>query len=100
MGLSIIVLPLALKVISELAAQEVKSDKDQTDIMIPLQVETAGTQFLCYHANTMDFVCQGSSLKEICEQFAQRFPDKNVAFVDGDDDAIAVLKQQFKQSLT
>jgi hypothetical protein len=104
-GLSIIVLSLAwmmfvsvaLRVIKAKAAQESESDKDQANTMIPLQVETTGTQFLCYHAKTMDFVCQGSSLEEIRSSFKLRYPDRSAAVVAGDQKAVSTLQQQLKE---
>lgn len=85
---------VAVQVIEKKSA--VTKSKTTNDLLIPLQVQTAGDQFLCYHAKTMAFVCQGTTLEEIRQRFKERFPNNNAAIVDGDDDAIAVLKRQLK----
>lgn len=88
---------VAVKVIVKKA--EVKQTQEVSDLSIPLQVEKAGDQFLCYHAKTMAFVCQGTTLEEIRQRFKQRFPHRNAIVVDGDDDAITVLKKQLDTSI-
>jgi len=88
---------VALKVIESRSAQEAEPVKDKSDTVIPLQVETAGNQFLCYHAKTMDFVCQGSSLDEIRSSFKMRYPDRSAAVVAGDKQAVTTLLQQLKE---
>lgn len=99
-AMAIVILVVAWTVFVTVALRAIESktnrDEDQSasDLLIPLQVETAGDQFLCYHAKTMDFVCQGTTLEEIRQRFKQRFPHNNAAIVNGDKDAIAVLKKQ------
>ena len=101
-GLSIVILVFAWLLFVTMAVRAIERRNDEiganhhTDSVIPLQVETLGDQFLCYHAKTMAFVCQGTTLEEIRQRFKERFPNNNAAIVDGDDDAIAVLKCQLK----
>lgn len=104
-GLSILILVLvwmvfvsmAMRVIEARAVQKAKANKEESDTVIPLQVEVAGNQFLCYHAKTMDFVCQGSSLNEIRSRFKLRYPDRSAAVVAGDQQAVTTLQQQLKE---
>ena len=88
---------VAVKVIESRSSQEAESVKDKSNTVIPLQVETAGNQFLCYHAKTMDFVCQGSNLDEIRSKFQLRYPDRSAAVVAGDQQAVTTLQQQLKE---
>jgi len=64
--------------------------------LIPLSIEVDGDQYLCYNSMTNDFVCQGANLEEIVNRFRARFPDKQAAFVKGDDAVIAALQLQSK----
>ena len=64
--------------------------------LIPLSIEVDGDQYLCYNSMTNDFVCQGANLQEIVNRFRARFPDKQAAFVKGDDAVIAALQLQSK----
>lgn len=72
-------------------AQELENDR-----LIALTVEVAGDQYLCYNVKDMAFVCQGRDLAEIRERFRQRYPEKNAAIYNGDESAVAQLKQQLK----
>ena len=64
--------------------------------LIPLTVEVAGSDYLCYNSITNDFVCQGQDLEEIVQRFKARYPDKNAAIHRGNSEAVAVLKAQLK----
>ena len=64
--------------------------------LILLTVEVDQNQYLCYNAVTQEFVCQGVDITEISQRFRARFPDKTVAIFNGDTDAVATLKQQFR----
>jgi hypothetical protein len=45
----------------------------------------------------MEFVCQGTNLEDIKTSFQQRYPGKNAAIYNGDESAVAVLRQQLKE---
>jgi hypothetical protein len=64
--------------------------------LILLTVEVDHNQYLCYNAVTQEFVCQGADITEIAHRFRDRFPDKIVAIFNGDTEAVATLKQQFR----
>jgi hypothetical protein len=64
--------------------------------LILLTVEVDHNQYLCYNAVTQEFVCQGADITEIAQSFRARFPDKIVAIFNGDTEAVATLKQQFR----
>lgn len=85
---------VALRVIESRQLEE--PDQEKTVTVMPLLVETEGNQFLCYHAKTMDFVCQGTTLEEIRQRFKQRYPDRSAAVVAGDQTAVTTLQQQLK----
>lgn len=85
---------VALRVIESRQPEE--PDQEKTVTVMPLLVETEGNQFLCYHAKTMDFVCQGTTLQEIRQRFKQRYPDRSAAVVAGDQTAVTTLQQQLK----
>jgi hypothetical protein len=68
----------------------------ESEQLIPLTVEVDQNQYLCYNSVTKAFVCQGNNLKEIIERFRLRYPNKNAAIYDGDENAVKTLKQQLK----
>lgn len=65
--------------------------------LIPLTVEVAGDQYLCYNSITQEFVCQGVNLAEIVKKFKQRYPEKSAAIYNGDETAVRTLKSQLKE---
>lgn len=73
-------------------ANEIELEK-----LIPLTVEVAGNQYLCYNSITQEFVCQGVNLVEIVKKFKQRYPDKAAAIYNGDETAVRTLKSQLKE---
>ena len=67
------------------------------EVLIPVTVEVQDNQYFCYNAITKDFVCQGYTLTEIADRFMTRFPGKKIALYDGDETALATLKQQMEE---
>lgn len=72
-------------------------DRMVDEVLIPVTVEVDNNQYFCYNAITKDFVCQGYTLKEIADRFMARFPDKKIALYNGDETALATLKQQMEE---
>jgi hypothetical protein len=66
------------------------SDQDQ----LKLRVELVENQLLCYNNSTMAFICQGSSLKEVLDNFNKRFPGQDVTLVSEDAGLIENLSKQ------
>lgn len=66
------------------------SDEDR----FKLRVELVENQFLCYNNSTMTFICQGSSLKEVLDNFNKRFPGQDVTLVSEDAGLIENLSKQ------
>jgi hypothetical protein len=69
-----------------------------TDKIVPLTVEVENNLYYCYNSNTNQFVCQGADVKEITDQFQQRFPGLNAFFNSGDEAALTILRQQLKDN--
>lgn len=67
------------------------------EVLIPVTVEVDNNQYFCYNAITKDFVCQGHSVTEIADRFMARYPDKKIAFYNGDETALATLKKQMEE---
>lgn len=76
--------------------EEVMSELE-LEKLIPLTVEVAGDQYLCYNSITHEFVCQGVNLAEIVKRFKQRYPEKSAAIYNGDETAVRTLKSQLKE---
>ena len=71
---------------------------EPSDKIIPLTVEVENNLYYCYNSKTNQFVCQGADVKEITEQFQQRFPGLNAFFDSGDETALTTLRQQLKDN--
>ena len=87
--------------LSEMSEETVETlEKLNNETLIILEVEPMDDQFLCYNHFTKDFVCKGRNILEIVESFKQRHPHKDAAISKGDPAALAVLKQQLKETTT
>lgn len=75
-----------------------KEEALASDKIIPLTVEVENNLYYCYNSNTNQFVCQGADVKEITEQFQERFPGLNAFFNSGDEAALTALRQQLKDN--
>lgn len=71
---------------------------EANDKIIPLTVEVENNLYYCYNSNTNQFVCQGADVKELTDQFQQRFPGLNAFFNSGDEAALTALRQQLKDN--
>lgn len=84
--------------LSEEAGKSPDDKIEITDKIVPLTVEVENNLYYCYNSNTNQFVCQGADVKEITDQFQQRFPGLNAFFNSGDEAALTALRQQLKDN--
>ena len=63
--------------------------------LIGLDIEVDKGVYFCYNTTDKQFVCQGSTIKEIKQAFQERFPGKT-AYLAGGDPAVV---EQFKTEL-
>ena len=63
--------------------------------LVGLDIELDKGVYFCYNNKDKQFVCQGSTVKEIRQAFQQRFPDKT-AYLAGGNPAVV---EQFKTEL-
>lgn len=63
---------------------------------VPLSVEEIDGRIYCWHAETRDFVCQGSDLRELRDNFKLRYPGQNAHVQDGPEELLDRLKQELK----
>ena len=87
----------AMKEVEEPNEQQTLKDRVENGRIILLEVEVADNQFFCYNSKTNQFVCQGSNVTEIIENFKQRFPGLNAVLHTGDETALKTLRQQLKE---
>ena len=87
----------ALKEVEEPKEDDIKTRVDAGRVIL-LEVEVADNQFFCYNSKTNQFVCQGSNVAEIIENFKQRFPGLNAVLHTGDETALKTLRQQLKET--
>lgn len=87
----------AMKEVEEPKEEQALKDRVADGKIILLEVEVADNQFFCYNSKTNQFVCQGSNVSEIIENFKQRFPGLNAILHTGDEAALNTLRQQLKE---
>jgi hypothetical protein len=75
-----------------------KEEAVASEKIIPLTVEVENNLYYCYNSKTNQFICQGADVKEITDQFQQRFPGLNAFFNSGDEAALTTLRQQLKEN--
>ena len=92
-----VLLEEAMKEVEEPNEQQTLKDRVENGRIILLEVEVADNQFFCYNSKTNQFVCQGSNVTEIIENFKQRFPGLNAVLHTGDETALNTLRQQLKE---
>lgn len=61
---------------------------------IGLDVEQLQGIFYCYHADSKEFICQGTTVDELRMAFSQRFPHHAAYIVGGDESVIDMLKDK------
>jgi hypothetical protein len=102
-GIVYLTVKLATAWLMDRITRELRADIEEfatrleTGKLIPVTVEVDQNQYFCYNALTKDFVCQGSTLKEIAERFSARFPEGKLAIYNGDETAVRVLKEQMEK---
>ena len=63
--------------------------------LVGLEIEVDNGRYFCYNNKDKQFVCQGSTITEIKQEFQERFPGKT-AYLAGGDPAVV---EQFKTEL-
>jgi len=62
--------------------------------MIGLDIEVDKGVYFCYNSKDKQFICQGTTVKEIREGFQLRYPDKTAYLAGGDPAVVAELKTE------
>lgn len=88
----VVFVSVALKAIESRSAQRAQ----QQNQPIPLTVEEIGGTLYSWHAETHDFVCQGSSLADLRSNFKLRYPDKNAHIAKGSESLLTRLRADLK----
>jgi len=68
----------------------------QDPIAIPIVIDFANGQYLCYNFETRDFVCQGPDPESIIRNFAERFPHNYMSIVGINEDISDIFSAQLR----
>jgi hypothetical protein len=68
--------------------------------LVGLDIEVDKGVYFCYNTKDKQFVCQGSTVKEIREGFQRRYPDKTAYLAGGDPRVVAELKTELLKLAT
>ena len=67
--------------------------------LMPVTVERHNGVIFCYSKEDNQFICQGATVAEIREAFAQRFPEKTAYLDGGDPELVDELKKELRKDL-
>jgi len=97
-GLAIFILNRAISKLVDSLREEFEEVDNTGSTRIELAIEVDGNTYLCYNNSTKAFVCQGTTLKEIQQNFKDRYPQFDGVIVSGPVEVLKSLKQQLKDS--
>lgn len=84
---------LVLKVMQELGEHI-----DQvSESLVPVTIERDNGLLYCYNQADHQFICQGTTMKEIRAAFHQRFPDKTAYLAGGEETLVEELREELKK---
>lgn len=61
----------------------------ETQGLITMKIELVGNQVMCYNATNNEFICQGSNIDEVMENFLKRYPSHTGVLTADDNDTEA-----------
>jgi hypothetical protein len=81
---------IVYRLMTQLRSADPESASETTDVML-LNIEKFQDQYYCYNATSGEFVCQGSSIPELDEQFHSRYPGMKALISSADSTAVRSL---------
>ncbi len=81
-----------------MAQMDQEDQKAAASQRLELRVELDKNTYFCYNIADGTFVCQGTDLTELQQNFRRRFPETNGVIVEGDDASITWLKTEMNKS--
>lgn len=94
--IGVIILGIWLILIIKSAGIQITKLNWQDPVAIPIVIDFANGQYLCYNFETRDFVCQGPNPESIIRNFAERFPRNYIAIVGINEDISDIFLAQFR----
>lgn len=79
------------KIDQELAATEI-------DPGPKLKVELDQNIYFTYNVSNNQFVCQGTSVRQLRERLSEMFPGQTATIVEGDPSVLAAMQQELEQT--
>jgi hypothetical protein len=65
--------------------------------LMPVIIERENGVLFCYDKQDKQFICQGTTVADIREAFARRYPDKTAYLDGGDEELVKELREELKE---
>ena len=91
-GLYIYMLYQRLKKEIDRLVSEVVQEAEANLVGVDIEVDKG--VYFCYNSKDKQFICQGTTVKEIREGFQRRYPNKTAYLAGGDPAVVAELKTE------
>ena len=94
---------LGLKIVVARLIRQIENDleqalgKAQEESSIPCRVELHNDIFFVYNNETDEFMAQGKDLKELRQRIRDRWADKKVSVVAGEESVLEMLRTQLNE---
>lgn len=84
------------KMIDEIEAKAIEETKIQNTIVAKIELDNE--RYYCYEVGTEQFLCYGSSLSEVIDQFKTLYPTRGLTLTSEDKDLMDRLEQEHIKS--
>ena len=97
MGIGIIICLLLAKHILDKIDSKIREQLAvEQDQQVGMKFELVDNMIYCYHDSTDEFLCQGKDIKEICQAFNNRFPNRAGYIAGGDPAVVEIVVKQLE----
>jgi hypothetical protein len=93
LGVVLAILYIAYQFKTVLNELDTYIEKAMDDSLLGIRVEKHGAVYRFYRAQDNQYLCQTTTVDNICELFKEQFPTKTVYIEDGDEEAVKEIKQ-------
>lgn len=97
-AIAILIVYLYIRSLVVKVMKEIGAHIDQvSETLMPVTIERDNGLLYCYNQEDHQFICQGTTMKDIREAFKARFPDKTAYLAGGEETLLEELREELKQ---
>jgi hypothetical protein len=98
MAASMLILQWAMRRAIDRILSNIDQELENTDTGPKLKVELDQNIYFTYNVENNQFVCQGSTVRQLRERLSEMFPGQTATIVEGDEAVIASIQQELEQT--